>query len=61
MMRESGFLWLIWAALAGPLALWLALPAWIGHHPDPWYAAQAAVAGFVLALLALAADRKSVV
>lgn len=55
MQQGRAFLWLIWAALAGTLALWPALPALIGHCADPWYAAQSAVAGFVLALLGLAA------
>lgn len=55
MQQGRASLWLIWAALAGTLALWPALPAWIGHRADPWYAAQSAVAGFVMALLALAA------
>ena len=55
MTRGRVSLWLLWASLFGTLALWLALPAWCGHHEDPWYPAQSAVAGFVLALLALAA------
>lgn len=48
-------LWLLWALLLATLALWPALPALLGHRADPWYPAQAAVAGFVLALLAVAA------
>jgi hypothetical protein len=48
-------LWLVWAALFATLALWPALPRLLGHRADPWYDAQSAVAGFVLALLAVAA------
>jgi hypothetical protein len=55
MTGARGPLWGIWAGLAGTLAIWPALPELIGHRADPWYAAQSAVAGFVLALLSLAA------
>lgn len=55
MTHGHASLWLVWAGMAASIALWPLLPELIGHRVDPWYAAQAAVAGFVLALLALAA------
>ena len=48
-------LWLVWAVLVSSLAAWLALPRFVAPRPDPWNAAETAVAGFVLAILALVA------
>lgn len=48
-------LWLLWALFLGLLALSLALPGMLPSRPHPWHPAQAAVAGFVMALLSLAA------
>lgn len=47
-------LWLPWAVLFASLAIWLELPR-LAPWPDPWNAAETAVAGFVLAILALVA------
>jgi hypothetical protein len=48
-------LWLLWATFLGLLALELLIPYLVPNRPDPWYAAQTAVAGFVLALFSLTA------
>jgi hypothetical protein len=47
-------LWLLWAGFLGLLALGLAA-SWLPARADPWHQAQTAVAGFVLAILALVA------
>lgn len=48
-------LWILWAALFAALALYAALPHLLPPPAIPWYDAQTAVVGFVLALLSLAA------
>jgi hypothetical protein len=48
-------LWVIWALFAAALAFLPAIPWLVPSRPQPWNAGQAAVAGFVLALLALTA------
>jgi hypothetical protein len=48
-------LWAGWATFGALLAFELALPRLIPGRPDPWYDAQQAVAGFVLAQLSLIA------
>ena len=48
-------LWVVWALFAAALALLLTIPRFVPARPVPWNAGQAAVAGFVLALLALTA------
>jgi hypothetical protein len=55
MPHRAWSLWLPWAALFATLAAWLALPWWAPAYPEPWNAAETAVAGFVLAILALVA------
>ncbi|HSJ99335.1 MAG TPA: hypothetical protein VLC53_19825 [Myxococcota bacterium] len=55
MPRTPRSWWLSWAALFATLALWPALPRLVAPPREPWNAAETAVAGFVLALLALAA------
>jgi hypothetical protein len=55
MPRTPRTWWLSWAALFATLALWPALPRFVAPPREPWNAAETAVAGFVLALLALAA------
>lgn len=53
-MRPSGgFLWLAWGVLFASLLVWLAVPQMLPPRAHPWSEAQTAVAGFVLALLAL--------
>jgi hypothetical protein len=47
-------LWLPWAVLFATLAIWIELPR-LAPWPEPWNAAETAVAGFVLAILALVA------
>jgi hypothetical protein len=47
--------WLWWAALFASLSIWVAMPRFATPLPDPWNAAETAVAGFVLAILALVA------
>lgn len=54
MASRAWTLWLSWAVLLASLALWLALPR-LAPWPDPWNAAETAVAGFVTAILALVA------
>ena len=48
-------LWILWAVFAALLALELRIAYVIPPRPHPWYDAQVAVAGFVLALLAVLA------
>jgi hypothetical protein len=48
-------LWALWAIFAAALALLVAIPHLVPSRPHPWYAAQIAVAGLVLALLSLPA------
>jgi hypothetical protein len=55
MPHRAWSLWLAWGALLATLAVWLALPLLLAPRPAPWSAAETAVAGFVLALLALVA------
>jgi len=47
-------LWLFWALFLGALALEPLVAERVSARPDPWYAGQTAVAGFVLALIAVA-------
>jgi len=55
MPHRAWSLWLPWAVLLVSLAIWLALPQLVAPRPDPWSTAETAVAGFVLAILALVA------
>jgi hypothetical protein len=55
MAKSTGSLWLLWGALLATLPAWLAMPRFVAHRAVPWYDAQTAVAGFVLAMLALVA------
>jgi hypothetical protein len=55
MTNSRGALWGLWAACALLLALVLALPGLLPSRPQPWYAAQTSVAGFVVTLFALLA------
>jgi hypothetical protein len=48
-------LWILWAVFAALLALELRVAYVIPPRPHPWYEAQVAVAGFVLALLSVLA------
>jgi hypothetical protein len=48
-------LWILWAVFAALLALQLRMAYVIPPRPHPWYEAQVAVAGFVLALLSVLA------
>lgn len=48
-------LWLIWGVMLATIALYAALPALLPSRTPVWYAAQAAVIRFVLALFSLAA------
>ena len=48
-------LWILWAVFAALLALELRIAHVLPPRPHPWYDAQAAVAGFVLALLSVLA------
>jgi len=48
-------LWILWAGFAALLALELAFAYFGPSRLRPWYDAQASVAGFVLALLAMIA------
>jgi hypothetical protein len=54
-MRTPFSFWASWAVLFATLGLWFALPRLVAPVPDPWNAAESAVAGFVLAILALCA------
>lgn len=47
--------WASWAVFFATLCLWFALPRLVAPVPDPWNTAESAVAGFVLAILALCA------
>ena len=49
----------VWAGFAALLALSLAIPRLLPAREIPWHAGQAAVAGFVLALLAMVAGVSS--
>ena len=55
MTGKQRALWGLWAVFVALLALELALPQLLPSRPQPWYAAQTAVAGFVLMLLSLVA------
>jgi len=55
MTESRRTLWLLWALFLASLALSLALPRILPSRLHPWHPAQAAVAGFVMALLSLAA------
>src|SRR5262245_27752644 len=48
-------LWILWAVFAALLALELRVAYVLPPRPHPWYDAQVAVAGFVLALLSVVA------
>jgi hypothetical protein len=48
-------LWILWAVFAALLALELRIAHVLPPRPHPWYDAQVAVAGFVLALLSVLA------
>jgi hypothetical protein len=48
-------LWILWAIFAALLALELRIAYLLPARPHPWYEAQVAVAGFVLALLSVLA------
>lgn len=48
-------LWILWAVFAALLALELRIAYVLPARPHPWYEAQVAVAGFVLALLSVLA------
>jgi len=48
-------LWILWAALFSFLAVYVALARVLPPPAVPWYDAQTAVVGFVLAIAALAA------
>ncbi len=48
-------LWILWAIFAALLTLELRIAYVVPARPHPWYEAQAAVAGFVLALLSVLA------
>jgi hypothetical protein len=52
-------LWGLWAGFAVLLALTMELPRLLPGREIPWHAGQAAVAGFVLALLAMVAGVSS--
>jgi len=54
-MRGRASLWLSWTVLFASLAIWAALPRLVEPRRAPWNAAETAVAGFVLAILGLAA------
>jgi hypothetical protein len=54
MSASQRSLWLIWAVFGGALALELVIAGRLPARAVPWHAAQAAVAQFVLALIALA-------
>jgi hypothetical protein len=47
-------LWVLWSICFAALAALLAVAHGVAGRPRPWHPAQTAVAGFVLALLALA-------
>jgi hypothetical protein len=55
MTGSRSALWVLWAGFVALLALELAFAHLVPSRPQPWYDAQAAVAGFVLALLSLVA------
>jgi hypothetical protein len=52
-------LWATWAGFAALVALQLAMPRLLPTREIPWHAGQPAVAGFVLALLAMVAGVSS--
>ena len=54
MSASQRSLWLIWAVFAGALVFELVIAGRLPARDVPWHAAQAAVAQFVLALIALA-------
>jgi hypothetical protein len=47
-------LWVLWTLFVATLALELGLAYRVSGRPDPWHTGQTAVAGFVLALMAVA-------
>lgn len=53
MTRAPFSFWAAWAVFVASLGLWLALPGMVPPLREPWNAAEAAVAGFVLAIFAL--------
>jgi hypothetical protein len=53
-MGGSGVLWLLWALFVAALALEPLIAERVSGRPHPWHAGQAAVAGFVLALIGTA-------
>jgi hypothetical protein len=55
MPRAPWSLWLAWAVCFASLAVWPALPRLAAPPAESWNAAETAVAGFVLAILALVA------
>jgi hypothetical protein len=52
--RERRSLWILWALMLLALGLYAVLATWLPHRAIPWNAGEAAVAGFVLAIFALA-------
>ena len=55
MTRWRPYAWILWSACVGVLALEIVLPRVLPSRPQPWDAAQAAVAEFVLAIFSLVA------
>jgi hypothetical protein len=55
MPRWRPYAWILWAACLGVVAFELALPRVLPRRPEPWDAAQTAVAEFVLAIFSLVA------
>ena len=51
--------WGVWASFGVLLVASLEIPRWLPAREIPWHAGQAAVAGFVLALLAMVAGVSS--
>jgi hypothetical protein len=53
--RWRPFAWILWGAFLGGLALELVIPRVLARRPQPWDAAQTAVAEFILAIFSLVA------
>ena len=53
--RWRPFTWILWGAFLGGLAFELVIPRVLASRPQPWDAAQTAVAEFILAIFSLVA------